>query len=58
MDEIVITMHKDRTTKNTERYEEEVADGDEAIMKTLYLQKTVGNLPERIQITISDAPDE
>ncbi|MCK5644713.1 MAG: hypothetical protein KAJ19_28195 [Gammaproteobacteria bacterium] len=58
MDKQTITMHKERTTKNTERYEEEVVDGDEPVMKTLYLQKSLGNLPERIQITIEDAPEE
>ena len=58
MDQTIITMHKERVTKNTVRYEEEVETGKLPIFKTLYVQNVVPNLPERIQITIENAPED
>lgn len=60
MDPLTITMHIDKTTKNTTRYEEEVAEGDQAVFNTVYIQTAAfnGAAPERIQVIVSDAPDE
>lgn len=60
MEKIVITMHQDRVTKNTIRFEEEVVNGEEAVLKTMYVQKSAfdGDVPERVQITIENAPEE
>ena len=59
MDKRIVTMNVDKTTKNTTRYEEELAHGEESLVPTIYLRTaTLGQAPRRIQVTIEDAPED
>ncbi len=59
MEKVIFTMHGDKETKGTYRFEEEVETGGTMAIGTLYVKKPVfgGIAPERIQVTIEDAPD-
>ena len=60
MDKVTFTMHTDKVTKGTFRYEEEIETGKEKVIGSLYIRKDAlgGAAPERIQVTIEDAPSE
>lgn len=63
MDKVIFTMHGDKETKGTFRFEEEVGSGDNVVIGSLYIKKSTfahlgGKSPERIQVTIEDAPDD
>lgn len=54
----VVTFTKERETPNTVRYQEVVAEGDPALIRTLYIQKFAAKdlgSPESIKITIEAA---
>ncbi len=54
--EVSVTMKRARETKRTFRYEEVVADGQEATIGTLYVPKIVlGEMggPEEITVTVA-----
>jgi len=51
----VITLEKEKETKNTIRYKEIETEGSPLVMKTAYVQKETfkqGKVPEKISITI------
>jgi len=60
MDKVTFTMHGDKETKGTYRFEEEVEIGNNPVIGSLYIKKSTfeGKAPERIQVTIEDAPEE
>ena len=60
MEKKIITLHIDKTTKNTTRYEEEVGNGEVAFMPTVYVRTEAfgGLAPNRIKITIEEAGDD
>lgn len=60
MEKNIITLHIDKTTKNTVRYEQEVGEGEKEIIPTVYVKNTTfkGTPPQRIQITIENAPED
>lgn len=60
MEKITFTMHADRETKRTFRFEEEVETGGSPVIGILYVKKPTfsGMAPTRIQVTIEDAPED
>ena len=57
MEKTIITLHQDKVTKNTTRYEQEVGIGEKLVMPTVYINTASfdGPAPERIQVTVEDA---
>lgn len=60
---ITIKFHKERETKGAVRYQEIDQNGialgmQESVVGTLYIRKNkiVGNIPERIELTIKSTP--
>lgn len=56
MSKVEITLKHDKSTKNTERFAEEVEYGQTAVIGTLYMQKAAfaedGGAPESITVSI------
>ena len=59
MEKVVITLHQDKVTKNTTRYEQEVGTGEKLVTPTIYINTASfdGPAPSRIQVTIEDASE-
>jgi hypothetical protein len=53
---IELTFTKEKETKNTVRYKEDVAEDETALVGNLYVQKAAAkDLPENVKVTIVGA---
>jgi hypothetical protein len=53
MDSITLTFTHRNDTKGTRRYDEQVEDGQDAVIGSLYVKKHA-NTPDTLTVTISD----
>jgi len=55
---IVVTMEKDKETKNTIRYREITEDDEPPIIGSIYINKQWANKSETITVTVKEKRDD